>query len=72
MASDLIDSRVAASELGVSVRRVQQLIGAGRLPAEVIGGTFVIRRADLKLVRDRKPGRPPKIKRKADRSGDAR
>jgi excisionase family DNA binding protein len=50
----------AAKRLNVSVRRVQQLVKAGRLPAKVFGGAFMIQEKDLKLVADRKPGRPPK------------
>ncbi len=56
--SDLLDTPAAAAELGVSLRRVQQLITAGRLPAARLGGNYVIQRKDLAKVRDRKPGRP--------------
>lgn len=52
----------AAVELGVSHRRVQQLIDSGRLSAEWLGKQRVIRPADLDAVRHRKPGRPPKEK----------
>jgi len=48
----------AAKRLGVSVRRVQQLVSAGRLPAEQFGGAFVIKEKDLGLVANRRPGRP--------------
>jgi excisionase family DNA binding protein len=50
----------AAARLGVSKRRVIALIEAGRLPAERFGNAYVIKESDLKLVEDRKPGRPPK------------
>ena len=50
----------AAVKLGVTKARVIQLIAAGRLPAKKLGMQFLIRPADLALVRDRKPGRPPK------------
>jgi excisionase family DNA binding protein len=61
MASDdLIDTAKAAGLLGVSQRRVRQLIAAGRLRAKTIAGNFIIRRADLQKVRVRKPGRPKK------------
>lgn len=50
----------AAQRLNISVRRVQQLVKAGRLPATVFGGALMINADDLKLVADRKPGRPPK------------
>ena len=36
------------------------LIREGRLPAQKIGRTYVVDEADLKLVEDRKPGRPRK------------
>jgi excisionase family DNA binding protein len=48
----------AAERLGVSPRRVQQLVKAGRLPAEQFAGAYVIRESDLGLVADRRPGRP--------------
>jgi hypothetical protein len=38
------------------------MIKAGRLPAEKIGRDYFIKENDLKLVADRKPGRPPKAK----------
>ncbi len=50
----------AAKRLNVSVRRVQQLVKAGRLPAKVFGGALMIQAEDLKLVAVRKPGRPSK------------
>lgn len=56
----LLTTKEAAARLGVSVLRVQQLIWDGRLPAEKIGRDYVIKEADLKLVEDRKPGRPRK------------
>ena len=59
----LIGARDAAAELGVSHRRVLQLILGGRLPAQKIGKSYVVNRADLVKVRNRKPGRPwPKRK----------
>jgi excisionase family DNA binding protein len=48
----------AASALGVNRSRVRQLILGGRLPATKIGRDWIIRRGDLALVKDRKPGRP--------------
>ena len=60
----------AAARLGVSTRRVIALIdeGRGRLPATRFGRVWAIREVDLKLVKERKPGRPPKssTKRKAE------
>ncbi len=50
----------AAARLGVSIRRVQQLVKTGRLPAEEFGGSLMIQEKDLALVEDRPAGRPPK------------
>jgi len=58
--SDLLTTKEAARELRVSVRRIQALIGAGKLPAQKIGRDWIISKVDLDLVRVRKPGRPPK------------
>ena len=55
-----ISTKEAAERLGVSVLRVQQLIWAERLPAQKVGRDYLIDEADLKLVENRKPGRPPK------------
>ncbi len=57
---NLLTTKEAAERLGVTVTRVQQLILAGRLPAEKMGRDYFIKGDDLKLVEDRKPGRPPK------------
>ena len=57
---DLITSKEASEELGVSVRRVLALIKAGRLPAQKLGRDWIIKLDDLDKVRVRKPGRPPK------------
>jgi excisionase family DNA binding protein len=51
-----------AQKLGVSTRRVLALIKSGRLPSEQYGRDHLIKESDLKLVEDRKPGRPPKAK----------
>jgi excisionase family DNA binding protein len=58
----LISAAEAAGRLGVHITRVQVLIREGRLPAQKVGGSYVINESDLKLVKDRKPGRPPKAK----------
>ena len=52
----------AAERLTVTVGRVHQLISEGRLPAQKLGRDYVIRERDLKLVGERKPGRPPRKK----------
>ena len=60
---DLLTVSEAAKELEVSPRRVHQLIEEKRLPANKLGSYYVIKRADLSLVSERKrTGRPPKIK----------
>ena len=59
---DLLTTKEAAERLGVTVTRVQQMITAGRLPAEKMGRDYFIKVDDLATVEDRKPGRPPKPK----------
>ena len=60
---DLLTVSEAAKDLEVSSRRVHQLIEENRLPAQKLGSYYVIKRADLDLVRERKrTGRPPKKK----------
>ena len=54
----LLSTRDAATRLGITTRRVVALIRAGRLPALRVGRTWVIREADLELVKERRPGRP--------------
>lgn len=60
----LLTTPEVAEKLGVSVRRVQALIKSGRLPSQQFGRDHVIKESDLRLVEDRKPGRPPKAKEK--------
>jgi excisionase family DNA binding protein len=56
--SEYLTVKEAAESLGVSARRVQQLISAGRLEAVKMGNALFIRPAALEAVQDRKPGRP--------------
>jgi excisionase family DNA binding protein len=56
----LLTTKEAAARLGVTVTRVQQLIAAGSLPAEKMGRDYFIEEDDLKLIENRKPGRPRK------------
>ena len=58
----LLTTKDVAEKLGVSVRRVQAMITDGNLPATKLGRDYVIKESDLKFVKDRKPGRPPKKK----------
>ena len=53
-----LTTKEAAERLGVTVRRVNELITSGRLPAARFGRAYMIKESDLKLVEDRKPGRP--------------
>ena len=57
----LLTTTEVAEELFISIRRVQALIKAGRLPAKKVGRDWLIKKADLDLVADRSPGRPPLI-----------
>jgi excisionase family DNA binding protein len=54
----LITTSTAAERLGVSIRRIQQLITSGRLPAQQMGKFYLVSEGDLKRVADRKVGRP--------------
>lgn len=62
----LLSVKQAAAALGVNRQRVQQLIESKRLPAQKVGAYYVILEADLELVRERKAGRPPKVKAETD------
>lgn len=59
---DLLTTRQVAERLGVSASRVRQFIIDGRLPAIKLGRDNLIREVDLRLVEDRKAGRPTKPK----------
>jgi excisionase family DNA binding protein len=48
----------AAERLSVSTNRIRVLIREGRLPAKQFGRAYMIEESDLKLVQERKPGRP--------------
>jgi excisionase family DNA binding protein len=54
----LLTTGEAAERLGVTIRRVQAMITAGRLPAQKFGRDYMIDEKDLELVADRKVGRP--------------
>ena len=57
---EIFTTHEAAARLGVTVRRVQALIAAGRLPAEKRGRDWQIRQDDLDRLEKLKPGRKPK------------
>lgn len=60
-ASEFISTEEAARRLGISQRRVRVLCETGRFPtARRVGRDWIINPAELKLVENRKPGRPPK------------
>jgi excisionase family DNA binding protein len=59
-AEGYISTTDAAEKLGITRQRVLQLIESGRLPASLFANVYMIREADLKLIADRPPGRPPK------------
>jgi len=54
----LLTTKDVADRLGITMRRVQALILNEQLPAEKIGRDYLVKEADLKLVAERKPGRP--------------
>lgn len=55
-----------AEKLGITRQRVLALIDVGRLPAIMVGGSYIVKEADLKLIENRPVGRPPKPGGKAD------
>jgi excisionase family DNA binding protein len=62
--STLLSTADAARELGVSLRRIQALVLAGRLAARRVGKQYVIDSRALEAVRVRKPGKPQKTSKK--------
>jgi excisionase family DNA binding protein len=57
---NLLTTKEVSARLGVTIQRVQAMIRDGRLPASKLGRDYVIKEQDLRLVADRKPGRPRK------------
>ena len=55
---DLLTTQQVADRLGVSASRVRQFILEGRLPAIKLGRDNLVREEDLRLLQDRKAGRP--------------
>lgn len=55
---DLLTTAQAAAQLGITPNRLRVLIRKKRLPAVRFGRDWQIREADLRLVADRKAGRP--------------
>ena len=56
----LLTTTEAAELLGVNASRIRQLVLQGRLPAQKMGRDLFIDEKNLKLVEDRKIGRPRK------------
>lgn len=54
----LMGAAEAADSLDVSPRRVRQMLEAGSLPGQRVGGSWVIRRADVERLRRQSVGRP--------------
>ena len=59
MDTKMLTTPEAAERLGISAERVRHLIKTGRLPSQQFGRDDLISEADLVLVSERKPGRPP-------------
>jgi excisionase family DNA binding protein len=57
---NLLTTKEAAERLGVTVQRIHALIKNERLPAQKMGRDYFVEEKDLKLVEERKPGRPRK------------
>ncbi len=66
--SVLLTTQQAAEKLGVTAGRVRQMIIDGQLPATKMGRDNFIKESDLRLVEDRKVGRPPKPLKAAKKS----
>lgn len=49
-----------AEKLGITRQRVLALIDVGKLPAMMVGGSYIVKEVDLKLIENRPVGRPPK------------
>lgn len=56
----LLTTAEVAERLGVHRTRVNVLIKEGRLPAQQFGRAYLVNEKDLKLVENRKTGRPRK------------
>jgi excisionase family DNA binding protein len=58
----VIGTAEAAKRLNVTVSRVQKMIVAKRLKATKLGNVWLIDPKDLEAVKDRKVGRPRKLR----------
>ena len=57
----LLSTTEAAARVGLSVARIQTFIWDERLPAVKVGRSYAIDEDDLKLIANRKTGRPSKV-----------
>ncbi len=57
---DLLTTTEVATIVGVTDSRIRQLILSKVLPAQKFGNTNLVRREDLKLLENRRSGRPRK------------
>ena len=60
----IISTAEAARRLGVTANRVRVLIRSKRLKATKVGHDWLIDPKDLEAVKDRKVGRPRKVRKK--------
>jgi excisionase family DNA binding protein len=58
----IISTTEAAKRLGVTTNRVRAMIEAKRLKAMKVGREWLIDPKDLEAVKDRKVGRPRKVR----------
>jgi excisionase family DNA binding protein len=63
----IIGTAEAAKRLGVTVSRVLKMIRAKRLKATKFGNVWMIDPKDLDAVKDRKVGRPRKVRKSTKR-----
>jgi excisionase family DNA binding protein len=63
----IIGTAEAARRLNVTQSRVRAMIDAGRLKAIKVGREWLIDPKDLDAVKDRKVGRPRKVRKTAKR-----
>jgi excisionase family DNA binding protein len=59
MSAPLITTADAAARLGLTVRAVQKMIEAGRLPAQKVGRDYLIAPDALETIPKQAAGRPP-------------
>ena len=68
MAENLLSVREVAEKLGISIRRVHQLITEGKLQAEKYGNQYLIKAVDADVVTVHGKAGRPKIKKDSDQT----